>query len=44
MSTIKQVGHTGGVAVAAAGFAAAALIFAQATATALLYVGEMLIR
>ena len=44
MSTIKQVGHRSGVLVGATAFAAAAVIFAQATATAMIYVGELLIR
>lgn len=44
MNTIKQVGHRSGVVVAAVGFAAAAVVFAQATASAMIYVGEMLMR
>ena len=44
MNTIKQVRHRSGVMAAAAGFAAAAVIFAQATASAMIYVGELLIR
>lgn len=44
MSTIKQVGYKSGVVAGAAAFAAAAVVFAQATATAMIYVGEMLVR
>ncbi len=44
MTTIKQVGHTGGIAAAALGLSAAAIIFAQATASAMVFLGELLIR
>ncbi|WP_375272094.1 hypothetical protein [Sphingomonas sp.] len=44
MSTIKQVGHTGGIAAAALGLSAAAIIFAQATASAMVSLGELLLR
>lgn len=44
MATIKQVQHTGGVAAAALGLSAAAIIFAQATASAMVALGVLLIR
>ena len=44
MTTIKQVQHTGGIAAAALGLSAAAIIFAQAAASAMVFLGEMLVR